>query len=336
VVVTLHRVGPDSAGPLDSVRTDADGRYAIRYHRFGSDEALYFAAAVHHGIAYFSAPLRRGATRGDDASITVFDTTTQPIPFTIQGHHVVVSAPGPDGARTVVEVYELSNDTTVTMVGRDSLAAVWSAPLPRGATGFAAGRGDVASAALSVRDTRVALSAAFGPGVKQLTYSYSLPERAFPLRFHLERQTVVFEVLLEEPGAQARGASLRGQGTVNTEGRTFKRFLAQGALAGEDMRIDVPAAAAGTRGRVLIGLAVVIALAMIGALARALVHRAPRTDRERGSAPPRAEALAAAIAALDARHEAGDPMLDESRYATQRAELKAQLAAALATENASA
>jgi hypothetical protein len=87
---------------------------------------------------------------------------------------------------------------------------------------------------------------------------------------------------------------------------------------------------------VLIGLAVVIALAMIGALARALVHRAPRTDRERESAPPRAEALAAAIAALDARHEAGDPMLDKSRYATQRAELKAQLAAALATENASA
>ena len=67
VMVTVHRVGPDSAGALDSARTDAGGRYRIRYRRFGSDEAVYFAAALHHGIAYFSSPLRGQRASADDA-----------------------------------------------------------------------------------------------------------------------------------------------------------------------------------------------------------------------------------------------------------------------------
>jgi hypothetical protein len=333
VFVTVHRVGPDAQGPLDSVRTDATGRYALKYRRFGSDEALYFAATVYRGIAYFSAPLRPGLTRGDDAAITVFETTTHPVALTIQGHHIVVSAPGPDGARTVVEVYELSNDTTVTAIGRDSLTPVWSAPIPRAAMRFHGGQGDVAPSNLAVRGGRVTMNAAFGPGVKQLSYSYSLPESAFPLRFRNERLTVVQEVLLEEPGAQARSPSLRSQDTVHAQGHTFKRFLAQGSPAGEELRIDVPTAAAGTRTRVLIGVAVLFVLAMGAALARALARRSPR-----GAAvpdgPSRAASLAAAIAALDARRDAGDTALDPARYASERAELKAQLAAALAGDGA--
>ncbi len=332
VMVTLHRVGPDSAGPQDSVRTDANGRYSLRYRRFGSDEAVYFVAAVYRGIAYFSAPLHPGRTQGSDAEITVFDTTTHPVAFSIQGHHLVVGAAGPDGARDVVEVYELSNDTTVTVVGRDSLAPIWSAPLPRGATRFAGRAGDIAASNLSLRNGRAVLSAAFGPGMKQVSWSYSLPENAFPLRFPLERQTGVLEVLLEEPGAQARSASLRSADTVKTEGRTFKRFLARGAPAGEEVRIDVPTAAAGWRWRVVIGLAVVIVLAMLGALWRALTRRAPRVAGAPAPSPTPAASLAAAIAVLDARHDVGDASLDEAHYAAQRADLKSRLAAALAAE----
>lgn len=326
VVVTLHRVGPDSAGPLDSTRTDGAGRYTMRYARFGSADALYFAAAIYHGIAYFSAPLRSARANADDAEITVFDTTSRPVPLTIQGHHIVVGAARPDGLRDIVEVYELSNDTTVTVVGRDSLAVVWSAPLPRGATSFVGGQGDVAPVSLARRGDRVVLLAPFGPGVKQLSYSYALGERAFPLRFALERQTVVLEVLLEEPGAQARAASLRAQGTATTQGRTFKRFLAQGAPAGEELRIDVPAAAAGARARALVGLVAGIAFTMALTLTVALRRRAPA----KAQAPARVESLVAAIAALDARHDAGDATLSESRYLADRADLRSALAAVVA------
>jgi hypothetical protein len=333
VIVTVHRVGPDSSGPLDSVRTDASGRYRIGYARFGSDEALYFAAAVYHGIAYLSAPLRGERTEGNDAEITVFDTTSHPVRFTVQGHHIVVGAPKPDGGREIVEVYELSNDTTVTVVPKDTLASIWSVPLPAMATSFAGGPGDVAPAALSRRGDRVNLSASFGPGVKQLSYSYTLPERAFPLRIELP-QTTVLEVLLEEPAAQVRGASLRSMGNATTQGRSFKRFLSQGTAAGEQIRIDVPTAAAASRTRVTAWVAAAILAAMAGALVIALRRRPwPRRAVAMRDAS-RAESLVAAIAALDARREVGDASLDEARYREQRASLKAQLAATLAGETA--
>lgn len=333
VMVTVHRVGPDSAGVLDSARSDATGRYTIRYRRFGSDDAVYFAAALHHGIAYFSSPLRGVRANADDAEITVFDTTSAPVAFTVQGHHVVVSAPRSDGGRDVVEVYELSNDTTVTVVGRDSLAPVWSAPIPRAATAFVAGQGDVSPVTLERRGDRVTLAAAFGPGVKQLSYSYTLPPSAFPLQLTLERPTSVLEVLLEEPAAQVRASALRSTGDATTQGRTFKRFVAQGAPQGEVVRIDVPVTSAGTRIGVLIGLALVIALAMAVALGRALSRRGRRAAATAILAPTSVESRVAAIAALDARHEAGDATLHDAHYADERAALKARLTAALAAES---
>jgi hypothetical protein len=311
------------------VRTDGRGRFTIRYQRFGSENALYFAAAIYRGIAYFTAPLRGPRSNGDDAEITVFDTTSHVVPLTIEGHHIVVSAARPDGSRQVVEVYELSNDTLVTLVARDSLSPVWTASLPDGAAGFTGGQGDVAASTLVQRGTRVELFAPFGPGVKQLSFSYSLKESAFPLHVQLARQTGVLEVLLEEQGAQARSTSLRAQGSVTTQGRTFKRFLAQGAPAGEELRIDVPMAAASSRVRVLVALAIVIVLAMAAALTRALMRRAPRAAVPE-SAPESTESLVAAIAELDARRDAGDGSLDEAEYTAQRAALKARVAAALA------
>jgi len=337
VIVTVHRVGPDSAGPLDSVRTDARGRYTVHYTRFGSDQALYFAAAVYRGIAYFTSPLRGERTEGDEAEITVFDTTSHAVPLSIQGHHIVVSAPNATGVREVVEVYELSNDTTATLVPRDSLTPIWSARIPDDAIDFSPGQGDVAASALSRRGNRVDLFAPFGPGIKQLSFSYSLKDGAFPLKITLERQTSVLEVLLEEQAAQARAPSLRAQGEVTTQNRTFKRFLAQGAPAGETIRIDVPTAAGATRVNVLIAVAVVIVLAMIAALWRALARRVPRAasvPRAAGDAPATPESLVAAIAALDALHDAGDPSLDDARYAADRAALKARLASALAARDA--
>ena len=328
VMVTIHRVASDSAGPIDSIRTDAAGRYAFHFRRWGNADALYFAASVYRGIAYFSAPLRGGAVRGDDAEIVVFDTTSRPIRLTVQGHHLVVGAARPTGLRDIVEVYELSNDTVVTAIGRDSLAPVWTAPLPRGATNFVSSSGDMAATSIVERDGRVALVAPFSPGVKQISFSYALPASAFPLQLTLDRPNGVLEVLLEEPGAQVRAPSLRAQGTASTEGRTFKRFLAQNAPQGEQIRIDVPSSAAAARSNVVVALAVGVVLAMVGALAVAYrrgasVQRvAPSTDG--------ADSLATAIAALDARREANDPSLSLADYDAQRAALKAKLAAALA------
>lgn len=329
IVVTIHRVGPDSSGPVDSMRTDTRGAYRFSYRRSGSPNAIYFAAAVYRGIAYFSAPMRAAIVRGDEAEIVVFDTTSQPVHFTVQGHHVVISAPRPTGLRDVVEVYEISNDTVVTAVGRDSLTAVWSAPVPRGLTGFTPANGDVSASALRMRDDRVELVAPFSPGVKQLSFTYALDARAFPLEITLDRPNALLEVLLEEVGAQVRSPSLRAQGSATTQGRTFKRFLAQNAPEGERVRIDVPSTAAAARSTVVLWLLVGLAVAMIVALGLAYRRGAARVRPARVTHES-VDSLAAAIAALDARHEASDSTLPDEQYRAERSALKARLAALLA------
>jgi hypothetical protein len=310
------------------VRTDARGGYRFAYRRWGDPTALYFTAAVYRGIAYFSAPLRQPTVKGDDAEIVVFDTTTAPVRFTIQGHHLVIGAPRPTGLRDIVEVYEVSNDTVVTKVGRDSLDPVWSAPLPKGAQGFTAGQGDVAASSLERRGDRVVLLAPFAPGVKQLSFTYALPASAFPLELTLDQVNGLLEVLLEEPGAQVRGPSLRAQGTATTQGRTFKRFLAQNAPAGERVRIDVPSTTASARATVVVALAVGVAAAILAA--RYVADR--RGARARPAAAPAESdaSLASAIAARDARRDANDPALSSAAYEAERAALRARLAAALA------
>ncbi len=332
VMVTVHRVGSDSSGALDSVRSDAHGQYSLRYRRVGADDAIYFAAAVYRGIAYFSAPLKSARATGEEGTITVFDTTTRPVEFHVQGHHVVVSTPHPDGVRDLVEVWELSNDTTLTVVGRDSASAVWTAPLPRGAANLAGGQGDVAADALVARGDHVALLAAFGPGVKQLSYSYTLPATSFPLKLSTERVASVYEVLLEEPTAQLHGDALKRMAAATTQGRMFQRFLGQDVAKGTTIEIVVPESAGAAGRGALIAIAVAIVLIMAAALGRALVGRSAGV-RAVAVAPVRgAESMVAAIAILDARRERGDSTMDESQYASQRAALKTQLAAALVAE----
>src|SRR5437660_6390556 len=52
--VVLHRVGSDRAGPLDSVKSDPNGHFRIRYSPSGADDALYFVSSRYRNIAYFS------------------------------------------------------------------------------------------------------------------------------------------------------------------------------------------------------------------------------------------------------------------------------------------
>src|SRR5260221_3866208 len=91
-MVTVHRVGSDSSGAVDPARTDAAGRYTVRYRRFGGDDAVYFAAAMYRGVAYLSAPLRAAHIVGDESQITVYDTTSQPDETRMLLHYAMVNA----------------------------------------------------------------------------------------------------------------------------------------------------------------------------------------------------------------------------------------------------
>ncbi|HSQ33233.1 MAG TPA: hypothetical protein VLN49_25440 [Gemmatimonadaceae bacterium] len=332
--IVLHRVGPDRAGPIDSTRSGANGSFSMRYRPSGDTTAVYFVSTSYGGVAYFTAPLRSPVVRGDDARLTVFDTTSAPIAIKIGGRHLIIGTPLPDGRRPIGEVYDLENDSTVTAIARDSVTPVWAAHIPEAAINFQLNRGgDLAPGAVSQRGTSIGLFAPLSPGIRQVAFTYDLPARAFPLNLPIEQPTGVLEVLVQEPQARVTGARLRELAPVSTEGRTFRRYLAQDVTANTVLNVDVPRVVTATRERVYGGVGIALSLTMVAALVLALRRARPKRVLVRPLGERQSQTLARAIADLDAEFERapGDAGARAS-YDARRAELKAQLAAALAAE----
>lgn len=247
-VVTLHRVGSDTSGAIDSVKSDTKGRYTISYRPFGAERAVYFAAVLFGGIAYFTPPLGDASTTGEQAEITVFDTASTGIDISVRGRHLAISSPSTTGNRAVVDVFELGNDSMRTLVqGREpggQARATWRIPLPAGSVNAAVMRdaGDIAAAAVTLTDGEARVFAPFAPGIKQLALRYEIPATNDSITIPLIESTGVLEVLLEENGARASGGGLADQGPVTVDGRSLHRFLAQDVASSAVLTIEVPPA----------------------------------------------------------------------------------------------
>ena len=335
VWVTIHRVASDTAGPLDSMRTGADGRFHFRYSRAGKPDAVYFASAMYDGIAYFSRPLTTAHVTGDDAAIIVFDTTSIHFPLAIKGRHLVIATPNVDGTREVVEAYEIANESDQTLVAPDDAHPTWTAPLPAGARDLQVGESDLSAAAISAADGRVRVTAPFAPGLKQLSFSYRIPQSSFPLHVPLEQGASVIELLLEEPKAQGRGAKLKPVAPATVERRVFQRYLGSDAPAGSTIEIEVPVIQAAANVRVYWEIAAALAALMLAGLA-AWYARARRLGARalsplRAPRPDATETLARQIATLDAEFESASGADADARlaYEERRRELKRELANAL-------
>jgi hypothetical protein len=252
----------------------------------------------------------------------------------VQGRHFIVAL-GKDGAdHDVLEVYELSNDTSLTAVAPKSGRAVWSAIVPKGAHSFRIGQGDVSEGGLTMRDGRVHLFAPVAPGLKQLSFRYELPASAFPLSIPITEDVGVLEIVTDDPGARVTGAGLREMPAVQSEGRTFKRFLSQDVHENEVVRIALAPTRGTSRGATVALLAALFAAAIAGAIALA-VNRARRPRPVVAQRVPARETqvLVRAIAELDDRFDATPPDASgRSQYEAERRELKEQLREALARD----
>ena len=337
-MVTLHRVAKDGQGPLDSVHTDAQGRYRFAFRTHGAADAVYFTSVTWGGIAYFTAPLRDAVVREHDAEITVFDTTTRALPLTISGRHLIVSAADTSNTRTIVEVFEISNDSTLTIVAGNSKTGTptFSVAIPLDARGVKIGQGEVSPQAFTASPGRVSIFSAIAPGVKQISFSYRMPSQSFPLGYSVEHGAVVMEVLLEEPKGTVTGAGLLPTDPVSLENRNFRRFLAQNVQDGAAINIVLPSGPSVGRNLYIATLLGTIGVIMLLILLRAMQRRRPVTYGVslHPSAPeaPSADRLAREIADLDAtfaRHANPSDAL-RAAYDERRAELKDALAAEFA------
>lgn len=292
--VVLHRVSTDHAAPLDSVRTDAAGRFRFAYRTSGEPRAVYFASSSYGGVAYFTAPLTTPAVRGAAAELIVHDTSSAPVPIRVRARHLVLSAPR-DRQRTVLEVFELSNDSTVTRVAAGDTGVVWQSELMDDARNAHVGQADFSEEAVRFEQGRVRLTAPFAPGLKQFSFSYEVPAEN-DYAFRVTVPTEVLEVLVEDALGRAEGAGLASAGPSSVSGRTFARFLGQDAAPGMVVRITAPGEQSMSRDRVRV-LAIMTALgvALLVGLARAMLRRPAR----RPTAAEDAATLRTRLAALD-------------------------------------
>ena len=74
--IVAHRVDARRQGPLDSLRSDAGGRFSFRVARPDTG-AMYVVSTLYAGIGYFSAHYSAGLKAGSDSILLpVFDTSS--------------------------------------------------------------------------------------------------------------------------------------------------------------------------------------------------------------------------------------------------------------------
>jgi hypothetical protein len=329
-VVVLHRIGRDRQGPLDSMITDAAGRF--RFSVPADSAALHLLTSRHDGVQYFSEPVHANPDRPDTALVLAVHDTSSAQPVELAARSIVVSAPAADGTRNVIELLAVRNVGPLTRVPADTSSAAWGWRIPRDVLGFAADEGELSAGAIELRGDSVLVRAALPPGLREITIEYHLPASRGDVRFPFDEAAASVNLLIEESDASLSlpGALVPDSATVIEE-RRFRRW-AGAVRAGEAISASLPVAGRFGSGALaaLIGL-VVLALAAGAAVA----FRGGRHGRITEPSEAGADELIEAIARLDAARSAAGP-LDadaERRYAGERAALKARLERALARQS---
>jgi hypothetical protein len=325
-VVVLHRISADSSGAIDSVRTGASGAYRFRYTLDGP-RSMYIVSARYSGVAYFTTPLRDRTVTSPEADVSVYDTTSAAFPLTIRARHVVIAPAEAAGVRRVVDVYEVSNDSSRTLVTGAS-GPTWHVTLPPAARDPGSSGGDLPPEAFRFVNGRAELLVPFPPGARQVVLTYAIPvESSVPLM--AAEPTASLEVLLEGSGATVSGAGLAAEAPVTMEGRTFQRFRASAVPAGASFAVETEGMS-GSASRIALLLVAAVAVALGVVLAR----RAP-TAVTATLARPLTESLAREIAALDQVYAKADSRAGEGArfYDDRRTALIGRLVEAQAVED---
>lgn len=265
--VTLHRVGSDGAGPLDSMRTSAAGRFGFRYRPTGDTAALYFAATQYGGIAYFTRPAR--ASQSPGGVISVFDTTSSNVPLTVVSRHIVISAPDTGRSRVVLELFVLTNSGDRTLVTGSARRSTFEVSLPIGALEPRAAEGDVPNEAMEFLPGLARVTAPMAPGSKRVSFTYRLPVSAAPIGFAAAGPAELLEVLVEDPAGTATGAGIREEAPTSAAGRTFRRFVGEKFAGATGISVTAPTgvgAVFGIVSMIVSAAAVVMGVALVRAL----------------------------------------------------------------------
>jgi hypothetical protein len=306
---------------LDSTNTDSRGRFRFRFR--ADTSAIYLLSARHSGIEYFSPPVHTNPARPDTAIRIIAYDTSSSAAISVEARHLVISRPGEDGSRKILDLIVLRNAGQRTRVARDSSRPTWVGALPRGTMGLELGESDVSPEAVGREGDSLIVTAAIAPGEKQLTLEYLVPAGHQVLELQFSEPVAMLNVLAEESDVIVSGGTLVFADSQTLQGRSFRRWTGEGP-AGAVLRVVLPG-----RGRapewILAGLVAAVALALAIAGGRLMLRRA--------TPDASADELLERLAGLDARYqgrEADVPAEEWHRYQSERGRLKSLLESSLA------
>jgi hypothetical protein len=322
----LHRVGQVLQGPLDSTSTDSRGRFRFRFR--ADTSAIYLLSARYSGIEYFSPPVHTNPARPDTAIRIIAYDTSSSAAISVEARHIVVSRPGEDGSRSILDLIVLRNAGQRTRIAADSSRRTWVGALPRGTMGLELGESDVSPEAVGREGDSLIVTAAIAPGEKQLTLEYLVPAGRQVLELPLSEPVAMLNVLAEESDVIVSGGTLVFADSQTLQGRSFRRWTGA-SPSGAVLRVVLPG---GRRAPewILPGLVAAVAVALAVAGARLMMGRAKTTAS--------AEELLERLAGLDARYQSRETEVpaDEWRhYQSERARLKGLLESSLAVRRQS-
>jgi len=324
--VVLHRVSRELQGPIDSTLTDPRGRFAFRF--LPDTAALYLLSARYAGVEYFSAPVHVNPALPDTGLVLVVSDTSTSTPVVLASRHLVVSRPGKDGTREVLDIASLRNSGERTRVPADSQTPSWVMPLPIAVLNPQAGQSDFSAEAMIIEGDSLRLFAPIAPGEKDLSVSYAVPARAHTLAIPLPQVTGTVFVLLEEPEARLLGPSVGPVVDTQTiQGHRFRRWSAVVSRP-DTLRVQFATDWLGNLG---LPLAVALVAGLLGIGAWIGLRRGAKP-----AAPATPDALIEAIARLDARYQGRETEFSPEewrQYRQTRDALKADLAARLASRS---
>jgi hypothetical protein len=277
--VVLHKVTRETGAPVDSVRSDARGRYRMRL-RNPDSSSVYVVSAWYDSLAYFSLPLNvagRPAAHVED--IVTFRTSVNGPPIRLARRLATVAAASDDGTREILEILELENTGLTTRITKDTLVPTWAGQVPEHAGQFRGGQGDVSPEAMVFRNDSVYVLGPIPPGpVKQLSYSYALPAGTRALVIPIDQPTVEFNLLVEDTAAVVTAAKLEALGVQEIEQRRFAAYRAGALAAGDRVEIRLPSTGFGAQA-ILPYIVAILASGMVVALIWALKKRPSAVSR---------------------------------------------------------
>jgi 5-hydroxyisourate hydrolase-like protein (transthyretin family) len=274
VEVSLHRVTRDTAGVVELLRTDPEGRFGFALPpRDPESFQVYFTTIDHLGVRHFGPAVHPGEVPARyvvELHDTVHVTAGASPARVVQRDIIVMQAER--GGWEVNEIVRLENPGTRTLVGEGGVA-VAEFRVPDGVEDLSVGDPDDEAGDLIRMGERVLLVSPLLPGTREVFVRYRLPPVPNTATLLGDGGVGLVNIFVRQPSPELTVRGLEPQGIMQAEGERFLRFSGE---AGAPVVLSWTRAAAPIASPTTIAVSA-LALLLAGGLFLALRRPAPPT-----------------------------------------------------------